>query len=78
MPSVSCYSDYTIATKWQAGQGWHSRSRLWSEPASFFHPMTQCEAPAKRLNEWFWDLGVGQPKPFVTGHQPRMEYSVGG
>jgi len=32
MPGVSCYSDYTIETKMQAGQSWGSRAWLCKGP----------------------------------------------
>ena len=54
-----------IATKLQAGQGWHSRSWLFPGPAPLFqstHALIQCEAPGTRLKGWSW-LGVSQLRP---------------
>jgi len=67
LPSISCYSDYTIAMKLLAGQGQHSRSRLYPGPAPLFQS-TRWFSVKHRLKDWTdgpGRLGVGQPKPLI-------------
>jgi len=66
-PGVSGCSDYTIATKLQAGQGWHSRiwlclgPALLSQSTCWFNVMHELQDWINGLGR----LGVSQPKPFV-------------
>jgi len=51
MHGASRYSDYTIATKLQAGRDWHSRSWLCPEPASLFKS-TRWFNVKRQLQNW--------------------------
>ena len=56
LPCVSRYADYTIATKLQAGQGWHSRSWLCPGPAPLFQS-TRWFTVKRRLQDWSREVG---------------------